>query len=358
MADDSDDKTEEPTGKKLQDAKDNGQIGRSMDLSSAALLLAGLSAMAIYSGDFVNNCMGIMREYFAGYAGWEPSVANLSSLGVHLLTEMIDMLAPILAILMVTGIVVNVLQVGVNFTSKPLEPNFARLFSISNLTRLFGKDTWIELLKSVIKIVAVGFLAYKVVAGRFEEILYAPDMEIGVFAALVVDILVELLIKIIMLLLVIGVADFFYQKWKTRNDLKMSKNEVKDEAKNSQGDPKVQSARRRAMLKMHQQFMMKEVPKATVVITNPTHLAIALRYDRGKDQVPFVVAKGHDKLAEKIKQVARDHDVAVVENKPLARAMYDVVEVGEALPQEFFAGVAEVLAFVFNSRQKNPGVVS
>jgi len=160
-----------------------------------------------------------------------------------------------------------------------------------------------------------------------------------------------------LLLFVLGAADLFYQKRKVHNELKMTKNEVKDEAKNSQGDPKVLAARRKAMLKMYQQFMMKEVPSATVVITNPTHLAIALRYERGKDQVPFVVAKGKDRIAERIKELARENNVAIVENKPLARAMFDVVEVGESLPAEFFSGVAEVLAYVFKTQAQPQGAV-
>jgi flagellar biosynthetic protein FlhB len=142
-----------------------------------------------------------------------------------------------------------------------------------------------------------------------------------------------------------------YQKRKTHNELKMTKNEVKDEHKNSEGDPKVIAARKRAQYKLHQQFMMKEVPSATVVITNPAHLAIALRYEGGKDQGPLVVAKGADKVAERIRQLAMENDVPIVENKPLARAMYDAVEPGDPLPAEFFAAVAEVLAYVFRQKE-------
>lgn len=356
MADDSDDKTEEPTGKKLQEARDQGQLGRSMDLTSAVMLLAGLSALGLYSGDFTTSCMDLMREYFTGFRDWAPSVANFSSLSLHILQEMTGMLMPILLILLVVGLLVNVAQVGLNFTSKPLEPKLSNVFSLGALTRMFGKEMWVDLLKGIIKVTLVGFLSYRIIQSHYEDILYMPDMEITVFAAYIVDILVELLWKVILLLLVFGVADLFYQKRKTHNELKMTKNEVKDESKNSQGDPKVLSARRRAMLKMHQQFMMKEIPSATVVITNPTHLAIALRYDRNKDQVPMVIAKGQDRVAERIRTIARENNVAIVENKPLARAMYNVIEVGEPLPAEFFAGVAEVLAYVFNSKQQTMGV--
>jgi flagellar biosynthetic protein FlhB len=170
------------------------------------------------------------------------------------------------------------------------------------------------------------------------------------FNSLMIDILVQMLLMIILFLSVLGAADLIYQKRKTHNDLKMTKQEVKDEHKNQEGDPKVIAARKRMMFAMHQKFMMKELPTATVVITNPTHLAIALRYERGKDQAPLVVGKGADKLAERIKQFAREHEVPIVENKPLARAMYPAIEIGDVIPSEFFAGVAEVLAFVFRSK--------
>jgi flagellar biosynthesis protein FlhB len=218
---------------------------------------------------------------------------------------------------------------------------------------MFGKSAWVELFKGVIKITIVGMISYSVIKKHHEDILYMADMQIGVFCAYMIDILVEMLLKIILFLIIFGIADLIYQKRKTHNEIKMSKHEVKDEHKNSEGDPKIIAARKRAMYKLHQQFMMKEVPKATVVITNPTHLAIALRYERGVDQVPFVVGKGADKLAERIKELAIENNVPIVENKPLARAMYDVVEIGDPLPAEFFAAVAEVLAYVF--RQKEAG---
>ena len=356
MADDSDEKTEEPTGKKLKDSRDQGQIGRSMDLTSAAILLAGLAALSVYGGDFVTANMDLMREYFTGYRDWYPNPVNITSLANHLLQQMFAMLWPILLILVLVGMSINILQVGLNFTLKPLEPKLSKVFSMGAITRMFGKMAWIELLKGLAKVILVGFVSYWVIRKHFEDILYMADMELMVFINYLIDVILELLIKVILLLLVLGVADLFYQKRKTHNDLKMTKQEVKDEHKNSQGDPKVLAARRRAMLKMHQQFMMKEVPSATVVITNPTHLAIAFRYERGKDNVPVVVAKGKDKVAERIKAIAQEHEVPMVENKPLARAMFDVVEVGEPIPAEFFGALAEVLAYVFNSKAQKLGV--
>ncbi|MCL2101710.1 MAG: flagellar biosynthesis protein FlhB [Fibromonadales bacterium] len=352
MAEDED-KTEEPTAKKKSDAIKKGQIGRSMDLSSAIALIAALCGLAIFGGDIAGEFQAIMREFFSGYIGWQPSLVNFIALAHYILYLLIKMLAPLLLLFLIVGFVGNIAQVGWNFTLEKLKPKFKQIFSLSGLKRLVGKNTWVELFKGILKVTVVGIIAYNVIKSHFEDILYFADMQLIVYCATVVSILVELLLKIIVFLIILGIIDLIYQKRKTHNELKMSKHEVKDERKNSEGDPKVLAARKRMMYKLHQQFMMKEVPSATVVITNPTHLAIALRYERGKDQVPLVVGKGADKMAERIRTLATENNVPIVENVPLARAMYDVVEVGDPLPAEFFAAVAEVLAFVF--RQKEAG---
>ncbi|MDR3000371.1 MAG: flagellar biosynthesis protein FlhB [Fibromonadaceae bacterium] len=352
MAEDED-KTEEPTAKKKSDAIKKGQIGRSMDLSSAIALIAALCGFAVFGGKIMGDLQAIMREFFSGYIGWQPSLTNFIALAHHILYLLLKMLAPLLLFFLIVALVGNIAQVGWNFTLEKLKPKFKQIFTLAGLKKIFGKNTWVELLKGIAKVTIVGIIAYSVIKKHFEVILYFADMQLIVYCATMVSILVELLVKVVIFLLVLGIIDLIYQKRKTHNELKMSKHEVKDERKNSEGDPKVIAARKRMMYKLHQQFMMKEVPSATVVITNPTHLAIALRYDRSKDQVPLVVGKGADKTAERIRTLATENNVPIVENVPLARAMYDVVEVGDPLPAEFFAAVAEVLAFVF--RQKEVG---
>jgi len=350
MADDEE-KTEDPTSKKKSDAIKKGQIGRSADLSNAISLIAALIGFYFFGGDYASKCLNIMREFFTGYIGWEPTITNFSSLSIHILYLVMGLLAPMLLFFLIVGIIGNLSQVGLHFTLEKLQPKLSNVFSLSGLKQIFGANAWIELFKGLVKITIVGIIAYTVIKKHYEDVLYMADMQIGVFCAYMIDILVEMLLKILVFLIVLGVVDLIYQKRKTFNDMKMTKNEVKDEHKNSEGDPKVIAARKRAMYKMHQQFMMKEVPSATVVITNPTHLAIALRYERGKDQVPLVVAKGADKVAERIKEIATENNVPIVENKPLARAMYDVVEVGDPLPTEFFSAVAEILALIFRQKE-------
>jgi flagellar biosynthetic protein FlhB len=353
MAENADgmEKSEEPTSKRKEEAINKGQIGRSMDLSSAVAILVGFCALAIYGGDFVGESLGLMREFFSAYAHWTPSISNFSAMAHHVLMVTLHLLLPILLMLLLINLAVGVAQVGgIHFSTETIRPKLSNVFSLGAIKQIFGKQAYIELLKGIAKMSIIGYISYLIIKAAYPDILYMPDMEILAFCDLMLEILVEMLLLLILFLGVLGVADLIYQKRKTHNDLMMTKQEVKDEHKNSEGDPKVIAARKRMMFAMHQKFMMKELPTATVVITNPTHLAIALRYERGKDQAPLVVGKGADKLAERIKSIAREHDIPVVENKPLARAMYPAIEIGDVIPSEFFAGVAEVLALVFRSR--------
>ncbi|MCL1956297.1 MAG: flagellar biosynthesis protein FlhB [Fibromonadales bacterium] len=354
MAEDEE-KTEDPTSKKRADSIKKGQIGRSMDLSNAISLIAALIGFYFFGGDFASKCQSIMREFFTGYMDWQPTITSFSSLSVHILYSVMGLLAPMLLFFLVVGIIGNLSQVGLHFTLEKLRPKLSNVFSLSGLKQMFGKNAWIELLKGLVKITIVGIIAYSVIKKHYDDVLYMADMQIGVFCAYMIDILVEMLLKILLFLIILGIADLIYQKRKTFNEMKMSKHEVKDEHKNSEGDPKVIAARKRAMYQMHQRFMMKEVPSATVVITNPTHLAIALRYDKEKAPAPIVVAKGADKTAERIKELATENNVPIVENKPLARAMYDVVEIGSPLPNEFWEAVAEILAQIFRQKEMAMG---
>jgi len=353
MAEDNDDKTEDPSGRKLDEAKDRGQLGMSMDFNSSVVLLAGVAAIAIFGADFTQASLGLMREVFGNLRNVaEPTDQWFFFLSAHVLKEMFDMLWPILLVLLGAGLAVNLVQVGINFTTKPLEFDLSKVFSWSAITQIFSRQAWIELLKGIAKMVVISWVAYDCIAKRFDDILASTDMDLNAIIRLILDISWEMLWKVVLLLLILGFADWIYQKRKTFNDLKMTKQEAKDENKNTMGDPQVIQARKRAMYKMHQKFMMHEVPKATVVITNPTFIAIAIRYDRGKDQVPIVVGKGKRLIAEHIRNIAKEHNIPIVENKALARGMYDHIEVGQEVPQEFFTSVAEVLAYVFNMDQR------
>jgi flagellar biosynthetic protein FlhB len=358
MAEDSEDKTEAPSGRKLDEARDRGQLGRSMDLNSSVILFVGIVGIAKFGGQFSQSSMDLMREFFGTLAFVpEPTDQWFNFLIVHVLKLMMEMMWPILVLLLVAGLVVNLLQVGLNFTTKPLEFDLKKLFNLQAVTGIFGKEAWIELLKGLAKMAAIGYVSYDAIRNRLDDILTSVDLDLAGIVGLIVDLAFEILWKVAILLLILGIIDWIYQKRKTTNDLKMTKEEVKEENKNSMGDPKTILARKRAMYKMHQQFMVHEVPKATVVITNPTFIAIAIRYNRGEDQVPVVVAKGKRLIAEHIRNLAKENGVPIVENKPLARAMYDQVQVGDGVPQELYNGVAEVLAYVFSMDKQKAAFV-
>jgi flagellar biosynthetic protein FlhB len=351
MADDSD-KTEEPTSKKLSEAKDKGQIGKSQDLEYGLKLFI-MTLTLLFFGASTRLKMG---DYMVRAFG-RVSVFQFSDLNMIRLLQaeayfMLKILFPFLVIFLVFGVLFGGMQTGFIFSTKKLVPDFKKVFSLNGLKQIISPNSLVELIKGVSKIAIVGSLMFFIIRKHYEEFLYMGQMEIQTMLGLTFEIAFEMSWKIAVALIVLGFFDLMYQKHRTKKQLMMSKQEVKDEHKNAEGDPKIKAKIRSIMYQMHQKMMSSEVPKATVVITNPTFIAIAIRYDRGKDEVPIVVAKGKRLMAEKIRNLATENQIPLVENKPLARAMFDQIEVGQAVPTEFFNAVAEVLAYVF-SMQKN-----
>jgi flagellar biosynthesis protein FlhB len=258
------------------------------------------------------------------------------------------LLLPVVAGITACSLVVSLSQAGFLWSWTPLTPNFGKVFSLSGFKKLFSPASFVEILKSVAKMFVVGMVGYKVVTSHYREYLLLADMTMVEFTHMLFSVSVEVVIKSTIVLLAIGVFDLVYQKRKLHNELKMSKSEVKDEAKQSEGDPHIKGKIKQMRMQMHRNFMMKELPKATVVITNPTFIAIAVRYTQGIDRAPVVVAKGKRLIAERIRDVARENDIPIVEDKPLARGLYDLAEPGEEIPEEFFAAVAEILAYVYS----------
>jgi flagellar biosynthesis protein FlhB len=250
--------------------------------------------------------------------------------------------------LAVIAVAVNVSQVGLMWTWEPLGPHFGKVFAFTGLSRLFSPTSFLEIGKSILKMIIVGLVAYQVAIGHYPEYLALADMEVGQFCSLLFGVSMEIVIKSTLVLFVLGVADLVWQKRKLKKDLRMSKQEVKDETRSSEGDPHVKGKIKSMRMQMHANMMMKELPKATVVITNPTFIAIAIRYNQGMDAAPVVLAKGKRIIAERIREVAKENDIPIVEDKPLARGLYDLAQPGEEIPQEFFAAVAEILAYVYS----------
>ena len=347
MADKAD-KTEEPTSKKIQDARQKGMVGKSADFNSALSLLAGTLLVWLFSDRLVNTMRITMVESFRAIGTFETVPQDWQGLAHEGFLGLLWALAPVAGGIALISLCSSFVQIGWLWSWEPLGPHFGKVFSMSGLNKLLSAASFVEIGKNILKMIIVGLIAYQVVAKHYEEYLELADMGLGQFCNLLFSISLEVFLKSAILLLILGIADLIYQKRKLHNELKMSKQEIKDESRQSEGDPAIKGKIKAMRMQMHRNLMMKELPKATVVITNPTFLAIAVRYEQGVDVAPVVVAKGKRLNAERIRDVAKQNHIPIVEDKPLARSLFDVAEVGEEIPQEFFAAVAEILAYVYS----------
>ena len=257
---------------------------------------------------------------------------------------------PFMAFGFVVTLLVSIVQVGWKVSTKPMKPELSKLNPLNGFKRIFSKDSLFELVKSILKIVIIIYIAYTSIKDNANDLFALYDLGLNQAVALVGTLIINTGIKISIVYLVIGLTDFIYQKHKFNEDMKMTKQEVKDEYKNTEGDPQIKGRQRRKMQEVSQKRMMQDVPKADVVITNPTHFAVALKYEAKVSSAPVVLAKGEDYLAQKIKEVARENKIEIVENKPLARMLYHNVDVGAEIPPELYQAVAEVLAAVYKAK--------
>lgn len=351
-------KTEEPTAKKLEDARKEGQVAKSKEIGNAFGLLAMFILLKVYVGSLGGN----MVDCFSGiynqipdaitmYGGKIPVAAILVLLHTVIL-KMLLMLAPVFLIGVVVAVVCDVVQVKWKPTSKPLQPKFSKLNPISGFKRIFSANALIELLKSIAKIGIICYVVYSYMKDKIAGVFLLYDMSLNQAISLVGETAIDVGIRISAVYMVIAFLDYAYQKHKFKEDMKMTKQEVKDEYKNQEGDPQVKGKQKQRMQEASRRRMMQQLPEADVVITNPTHYAVAIKYDPDKYDAPYVIAKGEDFLAQKIKEIARENDVEIVENKPLARMLYANVDIGGLIPPELYQSVAEVLAFVYHLKGK------
>ena len=350
FADDSGDKTEEPTAKKLSDARKKGQTMKSTDVTTAALLLCFFlilkAIIGFYGERFMAGFLSTFR-HIPGIVNDEFTVNTACAVLGDSFKNIIIICLPMFAVAVLVTSVTILVQVKWKITYEPLKPKLDKFNPINGAKNLFSKEKLVELLKSILKVGVLAYVVYDYLQDMwgivYDMYYYTLPQAIELIGNTVIDIG----IRISLFFAVIAAADFFYQKWKFHKDMMMTKQEVKDEYKNSEGDPKVKSQQRARMQQASQRRMMQELPKADVVITNPTHLAVAILYDKEKHQAPVVLAKGADFLAQKIKDVARENTIEIVENKPLARMLYHNVEIGAEIPPELYQMVAEVLAYVY-----------
>jgi flagellar biosynthetic protein FlhB len=351
------DRTEKPTPKKLEDARKKGQVAQSREIPSAMILMTALAVFYFGGQTMVRQLADLMQVSFRNLnGGWIQTPESAHLLAGWLCKEALSILMPMMAALLIVGIVSNVAQFGFNFKEDLMAPDLKKLNPISGVKRLVSLKALVELAKSIFKIGFVGLIAYLILRKELVTIPSLVHADVVDTAAYMGEVAFKIAFFVCLGLIVLAAADFAYQRWQHRKNLMMTKQEVKEERKQSDGDPQVKSRIRSMQLEMAHRRMMAAIPTADVVITNPTHFAIAITFNAQEMDAPQVVAKGADFMAQRIRDVAREHDVPLVENKPLARALYATTEIGGFIPTELYRAVAEVLAYVYRLKGiRHPG---
>lgn len=352
----SGEKTEKATPKKRRDAREKGQVVKSMDAVTALSMAVVLAGISLFGGGMVNDIKAMMISAFTMDMAAEFNTADLLATTGDTILRFLTAVLPILLVALAAGMAFNILQVGFMFNPKLLKPKFSRINPLEGFKRMFSKRTFIELIKSVVKIAVLGMVAYSEyqVQVKKTENMMAESLTTAINTML--DMLSTIGFKLVIALVIMAPFDFFFQWRKHEKDLMMTKQEIKDEYKLSEGDPQIKSRIRQKQRQMSAMRMMQAVGAADVVITNPTHYAIALQYDESTNKAPLIVAKGKDFLAQKIKEEAAKHHVAMVENRQLAQYLYFFCEIGDEVPEEMYQAVAEILAYIYKMKQTGRGV--
>lgn len=358
MATDKDSKTEEPTHRRLEEAEKEGDIPRSKELTASVGLFFTLIFFAIFMPYFTKTTIIFWKKYF-NMAGDYNLTANLAtSIAGDFFKYFLLLTAPLFLLLTIVAVGVEILQGGgVKIVGKRLSIKWDKVFFLANLHKglkkiLVSVEALFELAKSIVKVIIIGFIAYYSIVGEIPELLTLPSRPLDDIMTVMGKVFLKLVFNIIIFLIILSVLDYLWQKHQYIKKLKMSKQDIKDEYKNIEGDPKIKGRQRKIQYEQAMRRMMAEVPEADVVITNPTHYAVALKYELKKMHSPKVIAKGKNLIAEKIKEVARKNKVPVIENPPVARALFAAVDIGEFIPEELFKPVAEILAYIYKLKGK------
>ena len=345
-------KTEQATPKRLQEMREKGQVAKSREVPSAAILIGSLLIFYFLGSAMIKDIMELMEWTFANSARFELQSGNFNWMLLELFRRGLKIVAPLFVALMAVGLLSNIAQVGFLFSTKAIAPKFSKLDPLKGFGRMVSKQALVELIKSLFKVAVVGCVTYFTVKDELDQIIPLMDKEIWSIMTYIGNVCFKILLRTCWVLIVLAVIDYVFQKWDYMQEAKMTKQEVKDEFKQREGDPLIKSRVRQAQREMAKRRMMEAVPKADVVITNPTHLAIALEYNTQNMSAPQLTAKGSRLMAERIKAIAQENNIPIVENKPLARALFKGVEIGQEIPTVFYKAVAEVLSYVYQLKNK------
>jgi flagellar biosynthetic protein FlhB len=345
-------KTEDPTDRRIQEARQKGDVLKSMEVPSAAVLLCGLLAIYAMKTYMYDRLLMMMRHYFSQLHSLTITPGNMLPLTLEAMTFFALLVGPLMLVILITALGANYAQVGVLFSTEKIVPTFEKIDPIKGLQRLFSMQTLFNTLKAVAKLVIVGWVAYSVVKANLHNLLPLMDQSPLAIFIFYAKISFWMFLKAALIIAGLAALDWLFQRWQFMKKMKMTKQEIKEEAKNTEGDPHVKGRIRSIQMEMARKRMMADIPHADVVITNPTRLAIAIRYDSATMAAPQVVAKGAGVIAHRIKEIAREHRVPLMEDKPLAQALYKTVEIGEQIPANLFQAVAEILAHVYSVKRK------
>jgi flagellar biosynthetic protein FlhB len=345
-------KTEPATPKKKADERKKGQVAKSQEIPGAFILFFSFLFLFMFGGYFQDRIYRLFTVSFNEYMFWDVSINNTIIIFGNLLLNGFFLLLPIFLGTVVIAILGNYLQIGFLLTGDPLLLKFSKLNPIAGAKRIFSLRSVVEFLKSLLKFSIVAIICYTTIVAEKEAFLALANLPLESIFGFTARVTLILGLKIGGILIVLALFDYMYQKYDYEKNLRMSKQDIKDEYKKSEGDPLIKGKIREKQRRMALQRMMQDVPKADVVITNPTHFAVALRYDPKVMESPVVIAKGQDYIALKIRELANINNITLMENKPLARALYEQVEIGESVPADLFQAVAEVLAYVYRLKRK------
>jgi len=346
-------RTEAPTPKKREKEREKGNVAKSMDLNSVAVLIGGIIVLKFMGGNLLNGIIQFTRTIYKSLLTTQLTTESIIHYSQSGIAHFLDILSPVLIVIMVVGLASNFGQVGLMFSKKALEPKFSKISPLKGVKRIFSSRSIVELLKGIFKITIIFIISYSVIKSHindFYSLSYLTSFKILTFTT---GILFELSIKIAIVLIFLAAADYAWQNYDYEKNIMMTKQEVKEEQTQERGNPEVKGRIKSLQKQLSRTRMMNAVPDATVVVTNPTHIAVALLYAPDKPtDAPKVIAKGQRKTAERIKKLAREHNVPVMENKPLARTLFETMEIGMEIPPVFYQTVAEVLAKVYQMQKK------
>ena len=348
MADD-DDKTEEPTDKKIEDAKNEGNVGKSAEVVGAAVLFFGSVYLVFFSSHTFGQIQKMIRFVF-GFIGKDMDGTIYFSITYTVITTLLYALAPLYVLIIFLTFVFNWIQFGMIIT--PMKFDLQKLDPIKGLKNVFSLKKAVEAIKLMAKLTVIFLVMVMLFLMLGESFLAMMDKSLDFSLAAITELIIYFLSAILLIIIIFAIIDFYFVKYHYLKSLKMSKQDLKDEFKNMDGDPQVKGRIRRIQMEMSQKRMMANVPDADVVITNPTHYAVAMKYDNTVDSAPKIVAKGIDFIAIKIKNIAQENDIPIIENPALARALHDQVEIEQTIPNEFYKAIAEIFSYVYELKNR------